>query len=70
MYSTMLQLLSLVTVFMPLVRVVMKTVIIKYFDIANLVINQWDKLPPTEHRHDILDQKLIIFGGTDPGQSH
>ena len=35
----------------------------------NLVINQWDKLPPTEHRHGILhivDQKLTIFGGTDP----
>ena len=35
----------------------------------NIPINQWDKLPPTVHRHGILhivDQKLTIFGGTDP----
>ena len=35
----------------------------------DVLINQWDKLPPTEHRHGILhivDQKLTIFGGTDP----
>ena len=35
----------------------------------DILTKQWDKLPPTKHRHGILhiiDQKLTIFGGTDP----
>ena len=33
------------------------------------VADQWNTLPPTEHRHGILkffDQKLTIFGGSNP----
>ena len=35
----------------------------------NILTNQWDKLPPTVHRHGVLqivNEKLTIFGGTDP----
>ena len=35
----------------------------------DILTNQWDKLPTTKHRHGILhiiDQKLTIFGGSDP----
>ena len=33
------------------------------------VANQWNTLPPTEHRHGIIkivDQKLTVFGGSNP----
>ena len=35
----------------------------------DVITKEWDKLPPTDHRHGILqivDEKLTIFGGTDP----
>ena len=35
----------------------------------DIVTKEWDKLPPTKHRHGILqivDERLTIFGGTDP----